>query len=156
MPKPNPPSAPHAHHDSLPTDLLAPLNPSNSISTLTPNLFPSSPNPSQGVEFWAVNTDAQALANHAALNKVQIGTELTRGLGCGGNPSLGKQAALESEAAIKKMVEVGRPAPFPLSLPPQPRVSFLCVCARVWRGSEAALDSKVAIKKIRLQQLIGI
>lgn len=60
----------------------------------------------QGVEFWAVNTDAQALANHAALNKVQIGTELTRGLGCGGNPNLGQKAALESEEALKKMVQV--------------------------------------------------
>jgi len=59
----------------------------------------------QGVEFWAVNTDAQALANHAALNKVQIGTELTRGLGCGGSPNLGQQAALESQEALKKMVQ---------------------------------------------------
>jgi len=40
----------------------------------------------QGVEFWAVNTDAQALTNHSAPNKVQIGSELTRGLGCGGSP----------------------------------------------------------------------
>lgn len=37
--------------------------------------------PVQGVEFWAVNTDAQALESHQALNKVQIGTALTRGLG---------------------------------------------------------------------------
>ena len=35
----------------------------------------------QGVEFWAVNTDAQALENHQALNKLQIGGQLTRGLG---------------------------------------------------------------------------
>lgn len=35
----------------------------------------------QGVEFWAVNTDAQALESHQALNKLQIGTTLTRGLG---------------------------------------------------------------------------
>jgi cell division protein FtsZ len=60
---------------------------------------------SQGVEFWAVNTDAQALANHAAPNRVQIGTELTRGLGCGGNPNLGQQAAMESQEALKKMVQ---------------------------------------------------
>jgi cell division protein FtsZ len=33
------------------------------------------------VEFWAVNTDAQALESHQALNKLQIGTNLTRGLG---------------------------------------------------------------------------
>ncbi len=48
----------------------------------------------------------QALAHHTALNKVQIGTELTRGLGCGGNPSLGAQAAMESEEAIRKMLQV--------------------------------------------------
>ncbi|EFJ43301.1 plastid division protein FtsZ1 [Volvox carteri f. nagariensis] len=59
----------------------------------------------QGVEFWAINTDAQALAAHQALNKVQIGTELTRGLGCGGNPELGRQAALESEDALRRMVQ---------------------------------------------------
>ena len=35
----------------------------------------------QGVEFWAANTDAQALENSQALNKVQMGSELTRGLG---------------------------------------------------------------------------
>lgn len=35
----------------------------------------------QGVEFWAVNTDAQALENSMAMNKVQMGSELTRGLG---------------------------------------------------------------------------
>ncbi|MEW5316217.1 MAG: hypothetical protein WDW38_007599 [Sanguina aurantia] len=59
----------------------------------------------QGVEFWAVNTDAQALSSHSALNKVQIGTELTRGLGCGGNPELGRRAAEESEDALRKMVQ---------------------------------------------------
>ncbi|KXZ50637.1 hypothetical protein GPECTOR_15g321 [Gonium pectorale] len=59
----------------------------------------------QGVEFWAINTDAQALAAHQALNKVQIGTELTRGLGCGGNPELGRKAALESEDALRRMVQ---------------------------------------------------
>ena len=37
--------------------------------------------PLQGVEFWAVNTDAQALENSLAMNKVQMGSELTRGLG---------------------------------------------------------------------------
>ena len=36
---------------------------------------------SQGVEFWAINTDAQALEANMATNKVHIGTELTRGLG---------------------------------------------------------------------------
>lgn len=42
---------------------------------------PRDPCALQGVEFWAVNTDAQALENHQALNKLQIGAQLTRGLG---------------------------------------------------------------------------
>ena len=54
----------------------------------------------QGVEFWAVNTDAQALENHQALNKLQIGTTLTRGLGTGGKPELGEEAAQESHQDI--------------------------------------------------------
>jgi cell division protein FtsZ len=59
----------------------------------------------QGVEFWAINTDAQALAHHAAPHKLQIGTQVTRGLGCGGNPELGRQAAIESAEAVKKVVQ---------------------------------------------------
>lgn len=58
----------------------------------------------QGVEFWALNTDAQALAMHPAPNKLQIGMEITRGLGCGGKPDSGRQAALESIEGIKKVV----------------------------------------------------
>ncbi|MEI7579303.1 MAG: cell division protein FtsZ [bacterium] len=50
----------------------------------------------EGVEFIAVNTDAQALANNSAEIKIQIGEELTRGLGSGGNPQIGKKAAEES------------------------------------------------------------
>jgi cell division GTPase FtsZ len=58
----------------------------------------------QGVEFWAINTDAQALAHHTAPNKLQVGNQVTRGLGCGGNPELGRQAAQESQEALKKVV----------------------------------------------------
>lgn len=58
----------------------------------------------QGVEFWAVNTDAQALENSLAMNKVQMGSELTRGLGTGGNPELGEQAAQESLEALGSSV----------------------------------------------------
>jgi len=50
----------------------------------------------EGVEFIAVNTDAQALANSSAEIKLQIGAEMTRGLGSGGNPQIGKKAAEES------------------------------------------------------------
>ncbi|KAL4854507.1 Cell division protein FtsZ 1 [Chlorella vulgaris] len=58
-----------------------------------------------GVEFWAVNTDAQALENHQALNKLQIGTQLTRGLGTGGKPELGEEAAQESHQEIGTAVQ---------------------------------------------------
>ncbi|XP_074320359.1 cell division protein FtsZ homolog 1, chloroplastic [Silene latifolia] len=54
----------------------------------------------QGVDFYAINTDAQALLHSAAENPIQIGELLTRGLGAGGNPSLGAQAAEESKEAI--------------------------------------------------------
>lgn len=57
-----------------------------------------------GVEFWAVNTDAQALESHQALNKLQIGTQLTRGLGTGGKPELGEEAAQESHQEIAAAV----------------------------------------------------
>lgn len=49
-----------------------------------------------GVEFIAVNTDAQALANSNAEIKLRVGEETTRGLGSGGNPEVGKKAAEES------------------------------------------------------------
>nr|ACU24263.1 unknown [Glycine max] len=54
----------------------------------------------QGVDFYAINTDAQALLNSAAENPIKIGEVLTRGLGTGGNPLLGEQAAEESRDAI--------------------------------------------------------
>ncbi|XP_015082486.1 cell division protein FtsZ homolog 1, chloroplastic-like [Solanum pennellii] len=54
----------------------------------------------QGVDFYAINTDAQALVQSAAENPLQIGELLTRGLGTGGNPLLGEQAAEESKEAI--------------------------------------------------------
>ncbi len=53
-----------------------------------------------GVEFWACNTDAQALDLSAAKNRLQIGSKLTRGLGAGGNPSVGTKAAEESREEI--------------------------------------------------------
>merc|ERR1712216_102817 len=57
-----------------------------------------------GVEFWIVNTDAQALETAVAdpRNHLQIGAELTRGLGAGGNPEIGQKAAEESRAAIEQ------------------------------------------------------
>ncbi|KAF4394582.1 hypothetical protein F8388_020407 [Cannabis sativa] len=54
----------------------------------------------QGVDFYAINTDSQALLQSAAEHPLQIGELLTRGLGTGGNPLLGEQAAEESKEAI--------------------------------------------------------
>ncbi|CAH1451017.1 unnamed protein product [Lactuca virosa] len=54
----------------------------------------------QGVDFYAINTDSQALFQSVAENPIQIGELLTRGLGTGGNPMLGEQAAEESKEAI--------------------------------------------------------
>src|SRR5215212_9635155 len=48
-----------------------------------------------GVEFIVVNTDLQALKLNAAPNKLQIGAKLTKGLGAGADPNVGRQAALE-------------------------------------------------------------
>lgn len=59
----------------------------------------------QGVEFIVVNTDAQALNLSNATRKLQIGSELTRGLGAGGTPDVGKGAAEESISEIKEMLK---------------------------------------------------
>ena len=54
-----------------------------------------SENQIQGVDFIAVNTDAQALLLGHAASKIQIGEKLTKGLGSGGDPDIGRQAAEE-------------------------------------------------------------
>ncbi len=53
-----------------------------------------------GVEFIAANTDAQALAQNAAPHKLQIGAKLTKGLGAGADPHIGRQAALEDTSQL--------------------------------------------------------
>ncbi len=55
----------------------------------------------QGVKFIAANTDAQALDTSNAPIKIQLGEQLTEGLGAGANPEVGRQAALESEEVIR-------------------------------------------------------
>ncbi|KAM1857272.1 hypothetical protein ACFX13_007358 [Malus domestica] len=58
-----------------------------------------------GVDFYAINTDSQALLQSAAEYPLQIGELLTRGLGTGGNPLLGEQAAEESKEAISNALK---------------------------------------------------
>lgn len=57
----------------------------------------------KGVEFIAVNCDAQALLACQVPTKIQIGENITRGLGAGGNPEIGKQAAEESREKLKEL-----------------------------------------------------
>ncbi|MDW7738711.1 MAG: cell division protein FtsZ [Bacillota bacterium] len=59
----------------------------------------------QGVEFCAVNTDAQALFLANATTKLQIGEQLTKGLGAGANPGIGQKAAEESRNDIEAMLK---------------------------------------------------
>jgi cell division protein FtsZ len=59
----------------------------------------------EGVEFVAVNTDAQALQNSKAAVKIHIGRDTTRGLGAGADPGVGERAAEESHDEIKQALE---------------------------------------------------
>ncbi len=59
----------------------------------------------QGVEFIAINTDLQVLENSLAPVKVQIGKNLTRGLGAGSDPQIGREAAFEDRDAIVEVLE---------------------------------------------------
>jgi cell division protein FtsZ len=69
----------------------------NAINSMAANLF--------GVEFIAVNTDSQHLDASLASTKVQIGNALTRGLGAGSNPVIGRQAALDDKDALIGCIE---------------------------------------------------
>ena len=59
----------------------------------------------QGVDFVAANTDQQALQSNDAPEKLQLGANLTHGLGAGANPEIGRQAALESTEQIADLLE---------------------------------------------------
>jgi cell division protein FtsZ len=59
----------------------------------------------KGVDFIVANTDLQVLNNSKAATKIQLGIELTNGLGAGANPEIGKEAALESKAEIEAALE---------------------------------------------------
>ncbi|MEE2677597.1 MAG: cell division protein FtsZ, partial [Myxococcota bacterium] len=58
-----------------------------------------------GVEFVAGNTDAQALAHNQAPLKIQLGTQVTGGLGCGANPDWGRASALESRDRLTEILQ---------------------------------------------------
>lgn len=78
-----------------------------------------------GAELLALNTDVRTLGSCLAKEKIQLGVNLTKGLGAGGDPELGHQAVLEAEDAIRTAVK-GR------------RIVFLCVGLGGGTGSGAA------------------
>lgn len=59
----------------------------------------------EGVEFISANTDAQALSKSGAQVLLQLGTNLTKGLGCGADPAIGRQAAVEDRERIAEALE---------------------------------------------------
>ena len=59
----------------------------------------------EGVSFRVLNTDAQALLQSSADSRVQLGQNLTRGLGAVGNPSIGQKAAEESKEELQQALE---------------------------------------------------
>ena len=59
----------------------------------------------KGVDFYVCNTDAQALQNSGVPNKIQLGLNLTEGLGAGANPDIGEQSAVESFDDISQMLD---------------------------------------------------
>ena len=59
----------------------------------------------KGVEFIVANTDLQVLNNSKAPTKIQIGKDLTNGLGAGANPNVGKEAALESKTELEEVLK---------------------------------------------------
>ena len=71
---------------------------SNAVSTMIESGL-------NGVEFIVANTDRQALLANKATGKIQLGSELTKGLGAGANPEIGKRAAIESYNEIVEAIE---------------------------------------------------
>ncbi|RMD52517.1 MAG: cell division protein FtsZ, partial [Nitrospirae bacterium] len=59
----------------------------------------------KGVEFIVVNTDLQALETSVVSHKIQIGADITKGLGAGANPEIGRQAATDDAEALREAIE---------------------------------------------------
>src|SRR5215472_4054450 len=69
----------------------------NAVNTMIQSGLP-------GVDFIAANTDAQALAANLAPTKIQLGPAITKGLGAGANPAVGRQAAAEDIDSIRDLL----------------------------------------------------
>ena len=62
----------------------------------------------EGAELLSLNTDVRTLAGTVAGEKIQLGRNLTKGLGCGGDPELGERAILEAEKEIRDSLRTAR------------------------------------------------
>ena len=80
----------------------------------------------EGVDYIVCNTDAQALDDSAIPNKLQLGPELTKGLGAGSDPAIGAEAMIESKQALKTMIG------------DQARMVFITACLGGGTGTGAA------------------
>ena len=60
-----------------------------------------------GVDFICINTDSQALKGTSAKTSLQIGCNITKGLGAGANPNIGREAAIEDRERLQEVIEVG-------------------------------------------------
>ena len=58
-----------------------------------------------GVDFMTANTDAQSLEESLAPVRIQLGSQVTKGLGAGANPEIGRRAALEAQEQIREYLE---------------------------------------------------
>src|SRR5690606_11909079 len=58
-----------------------------------------------GVEFICANTDAQALRNASSRTVIQLGSQVTKGLGAGANPEVGRQSAIEDRERLAELLE---------------------------------------------------
>ena len=59
----------------------------------------------EGVDFICANTDSQALRNASARTCLQLGNDITKGLGAGANPEIGRQSAMEDRERIQEVIE---------------------------------------------------
>ena len=69
----------------------------------------------EGVDFIVANTDAQALSTSPSEKRIQLGPDITGGLGAGARPEVGKAAAEELSRAVKRVIKNGDPGHVPLA-----------------------------------------
>jgi hypothetical protein len=93
----------------------------------------------QGIGFWVLNTDAQALLQSAAPQRIQLGQALTSGLGAGGNPLIGQKAA----DLVLELLLLGRKFEFHVASPVEAGPPVRRHPDRCWRTTGLPLQPNV-------------